>query len=215
MSKSGWIGFTCAVAGVVSTVTGLAGTSHAAEPGVQVVQDATAYERSAGGRAVVEDFTADAHYPLVGCRLDSETREQGLQAGDIEPGVVYSTPCSDPENFEFNIDAGWSFEGGYLDGFHHGERSEQRALRVSFTEPVRAFGFDTNANMGRSFKVRVIHTDGRVQLIDGLEVSAGYTSEQFYGFVSDAADIARVRIAGRGDRTFGFALDDFRFNPES
>ena len=213
MGKSGWIGFTCAVAGMVSSsVTALAGVSHAAEPGLQVVSDAATYERSAGGRSVVEDFTAAEHFPLLGCRLDAGPREQGLQEGDIVPGVVFSTHCSDPENFELNIDAG-SFEGGYLDGFHHGERTDRRALRVSFTEPVRAFGFDTNAHMGKAFKVRVLHTDGEVEVIDGLQVTAGYLGEQFYGFVSDTADIARVRIAGRGDSTFGFALDDFRFTP--
>ena len=113
-----------------------------------------------------------------------------------------------------NIDGG-SFEGGFLDGFHHGERADRRALRVSFTEPVHGFGFDTNVHMGDAFKVRVVHTDGSVEVVDGLELSAGPLEEQFYGFVSDAADIQRVRIIGRGDSIFGFALDDFRFNPAS
>ncbi len=205
----------CVVAGVVASFEALAVPSHAADTAVQVVTDPQVYEQSAGGRAVVEDFTTGYHSPITGCRLDHRTREAGLQPGDIEPGVVYSTRCTDdPESYELNIDAA-SFEGGFLNGFHRGQRFDQRALRVSFTEPVRAFGFDTNELMGRTFKVRIIHTDGQVEVIDGLEVSAGFLEEQFYGFVSGAADIKRARILGTGHRTFGFALDDFRFNPAS
>ena len=200
------------LAGTVGSLGAAVVPSHAAEPAVQVVTDPQVYEQSAGGRAVVEDFTDDDHFPILSCRLDSRTREEGLQAGDIEPGVVYSTHCSDAERFELNIDGG-AFEGGFLDGFHHGERFDQRALRVRFTEPVRAFGFDTNELMGRTFKVRIIHTDGEVQVVDGLDVSAGFFQTQFFGFVSDAADIERVRVLGTGNRTFGFALDNFRFNP--
>ncbi len=210
MRKS--VGFMCAVAVVATTGTALAAPSHAEGTGLQVLTDAAAYEQTAGGRAVVEDFTDTSRHSLQSCQLDSASREQGLQAGDIEPGVVYSTHCADPDNFEFNIDGG-SFDGGFLDGFHHGERFDRRALRVSFTEPVQAFGFDTNAHMGDVFKVRVVYTDGSVEVVDGLELTAGWIDEQFYGFVSDAADIKRLRIAGRGDSSFGFALDDFRFNP--
>jgi hypothetical protein len=202
----------CVAAGVVGATGTWVDPSHAAESALAVVTDLPAYQSAAGGPVVVEDFTETDHAPLLGCRLDSSTREAGLQPGDVEEGVVFSTLCSDPEDFELNIDSG-SFQGGFLDGFHHGERSAQRALRVSFTEPVRAFGFDTNAHMGHSFTVRVVHTDGQVDVLDGLAVTAGYVDEQFYGFVSDTADITRVRVVGRGDHTFGFALDDFRFNP--
>ena len=200
------------LAGVVGSLGSAVVPSQAAGTTVQVVTDPQVYEQSAGGRAVIEDFTDDEHFPILSCRLSSGTREEGLQPGDIEPGVVYSTHCSDAALFELNIDGG-SFEGGFLDGFHHGERFDKRALRVRFTEPVRAFGFDTNELMGRTFKVRIIHSDGRVQVIGGLDVSAGFFQTQFFGFVSDAADIERVRILGNGNRTFGFALDNFRFNP--
>jgi hypothetical protein len=179
---------------------------------VRVVTDPQVYEETAGGRAVAEDFTETAHFPLVSCRLDSQTREQGLRAGDIEPGVVFRTHCRQPQANELNIDLG-SFEGGFLDGFHHGERYARRALRISFAEPVRAFGFDTNVLMGQTFQVRVFHTDGRVDVLSGLKVTAPFEGEQFYGFLSDDADIQRVRIRGTGNPTFGFALDDFRFNP--
>ena len=212
MKKSSvWSGVACAVAGTASSVVGLAVPSHAEVAALRVVTNLGVYQNAAGGQSVVEDFTDTDHFPLTACRLDSGTEEGGLRAGDLEAGAVYSTHCSGA-GFELNIDAG-SFEGGFLDGFHHGERTDRRALRVAFTRPVSAFGFDTNAHMGRSFKVRVVHTDGRVQVLDGLQVTAGRTEEQFYGFVSGAADIARIRIAGQGGPTFGFALDDFRFNP--
>ncbi len=103
---------------------------------------------------------------------DQRAGEACVHQGDIEPGIVYSTSCTeDPEPYELNVDPA-SFDGGFLDGFHRGQRFDERALLVSFTKPVRAFGFDTNGLMGRTFTVRVVHTDGQVELIDGLEVSA-------------------------------------------
>jgi len=203
---------TCTTVGLALTVIAFAVPSQAADAEVMVVTDLQVYEDTAGGRAVVEDFTDDRHFPIESCRLDSHTREQGLRAGDIEPGAVYKTHCVAPQSFELNIDFGL-FDGGFLDGFHNGERFGRRALRVSFTEPVRAFGFDTNALMGRTFQVRVFHTDGRVEVLTGLDVSAGREDEQFYGFLNAKADIKRIRIRGTGSRTFGFALDNFRFNP--
>jgi hypothetical protein len=203
---------TCTTVGLALSVTGFSLPSHAAATAVRVVTDPQIYEETAGGRAVVEDFTDNPHFPLLSCRLSSRTREQGLQAGDIEPGVVYKTHCSAPQDNELNIDFG-SFDGAFLDGFNHGEQFARRALRVSFTEPVRAFGFDTNILMGRTCHVRVFHTDGRVEILSWLDVSAGFDDEQFYGFVSGNADISRVRIRGT-NHTLGFALDDFRFNPE-
>ncbi len=135
----------------------------------------------------------------------------GCSGGDIEPGVVYSTSCTDdPDSLELNIDAE-SFNGGFLEGFHRGQRFDERALRVSFTEPVRAFGFDTDELMGRTFKVRIIHTDDRIQL--GSRSPPASPRSSSYGFVSGAADIKRARILGTGHRTFGFALDDLRFDP--
>jgi hypothetical protein len=193
------------------SVSAFATPSQAADARVSVVTDPQVYENTAGGRAVVEDFTDDTHYPLLSCRLDSRTREQGLRPGDIAPGVVFTTDCGQHAAYQLNIDGG-SFEGGFLDGFSDGERFDRRALRVSFTQPVSAFGFDTNELMGRTFEVRVIHTDGRVEVITGLEVSAGFSESQFYGFVTTEADVKRVRIRGTGSR-FGFALDNFRFNP--
>ena len=212
MVRSASVRFGSVAVGMVSVVGAGVVPSQAVEAGVAVVTDLQDYAAAAPGRSVVEDFTDTDHAPLLGCRLDATTSEAGLQPGDVVPGVVFSTRCSDPEDFEFNIDRG-SFTGGFLDGFHHGERAAGRALRVSFEQPVSAFGFDTNRHMGRTFTVRVVHTDGRVDLVDPQPVTAGYSGEQFYGFVSDSADIKRVRVVGQGDRTFGFALDDFRFTP--
>jgi len=190
---------------------------------VRLVTDRQPYENAAEGRVVVEDFTDTFHFPIVSCRLNSSTRQAGLRSGDIEPGVTYSTDCDRPELFELNIDFG-SFEGGFLDGFHHNETGRKRALLVTFDKPTQAIGFDTNVLMGRSFDIRIYRTPAkpngagagagipRVSDFRDISVDAPFEESQFFGFVSDAFDISRVRIIGEGDETFGFALDNFTFD---
>ena len=66
--------------------------------------DRATFEAAAGVPLTVEDFTDTAHFPITSGVLNSLTTDAGLQPGDIEEGVTYSTPVGQG-NF-FNIDAG-------------------------------------------------------------------------------------------------------------
>ena len=99
---------------------------------------------AAVGPTTLENFTDQAHFPILSGVLNQFTREAGLSPGDIEAGVTYSTPIG-TGNF-FNIDLGGGFTGGFLDSVT--SEGGDRPLNIAFDSPVAAFGFDTNQSMG-------------------------------------------------------------------
>lgn len=155
------------------------------------------------GATTIENFTDTGHFPITTGILNSFTNlvvanGSPITPGLIQPGVTYSTPIG-TGNF-FNIDTGGGFTGGFLDSL-----GLSQSLTVTFTGPVRAFGFDTNAlipglNIGISFS----SSPGFVSNFNFI------TGPQFFGYQSDAQDIASVLISSTSG-SFGFALDNFTF----
>ena len=76
---------------------------------------------SAVGSTTVEDFTDDSHFPIATGVLNSSTNlavgnGSPIIPGMIQPGVTYSTTVSGNASvYDFNIDAGGGFTGGFLD----------------------------------------------------------------------------------------------------
>jgi hypothetical protein len=157
----------------------------------------------------VEDFTDTFHYPISTGVLNSRTDlpEAGLFPGDIQPGATYSTELNQG-NF-FNIDAGRGYLGGFLDGF-----PAQREVKVVFhlddpglPRSIYGFGFDIGSLGSADFDVKVTFADGSEQ-----DFNFPYPGPpSFFGFLSDAPDIASVVIGNNGI-IFGFDFDNFTFD---
>lgn len=174
----------------------------AAEAGtVTTYSDITTFD-AAHGPVTVEDFTANAHFPLTSGVLNSATTDAGLTAGEIEAGVTYSTTVG-TGNF-FNIDAGGGFVGGFLDSL---SSTGERVLSIVFDGAVSGFGFVTNGLMP-TFEVTIDFLSGP-SYTGAFSISG--SGLEFFGFGSSAQDIKSVTIDGTASNNFNFALDDFRF----
>lgn len=169
--------------------------------------DRATFETAAGVPLTVEDFTDTAHFPISSGVLNSLTTDAGLQPGDIEEGVTYSTPVGQG-NF-FNIDAGGGYVGGFLDGFSPSDR--EVTIRFHEADPgtprtVNAFGFDLGSLDATDIDVLIQFDDGPDQLFNVAYVPFG-----FWGFVSDAQDIKGV-VIGNNNSFFGFDFDNFTYD---
>lgn len=161
---------------------------------------------AATGATTTEDFGAGRNYPISSGILNSSTREAGLVAGVIDPGVTYSTtPCVGYENC-FNIDVGVgnaaSSVGGYLNSLNG-----NRALTITFDTAQGAFGFNADPIVP-AFDMYVYSGD---TLLSQTSYSR-LKKIQFVGVQNDTASITRVVIDAVPGSTFNFAIDDFTFN---
>lgn len=182
----------------------IAGTASA---GVITVSDRATIEAALGASAVVEDFTADAHFPISTGELSSSTSivvasGTPITPGMIKPGVTYSTPTG-AGNF-FNIDTSGVFDGGFLDNAN----GTPTALTVTFDAPRDTFGFDTNKLGGTSFNITIFSARGG-SYSNVLSIPDTFALTGF-GFTSDATDILSVMIQ-MNSASFGFAVDNFTF----
>jgi hypothetical protein len=176
--------------------------------------DSSSFDAAVAGTLMVEDFTAESHFPIPTGVLNSSTYLPaiGLNPGDILPGVTYSTSVDDNSatSNEFNIDGGGGrFVGGFLDSLNLGSN---RPLGVTFDSPVRAFGFDTNGSTGGTSQLVTI---GEFVLTLSLPDSS---TPMFFGFVSSGPDIGNVSVSSGGTSsgdTYGFAVDNFTFSQEA
>ena len=156
---------------------------------------------SAVGGVTVEDFTSTYHFPL-GQTLNSQSSYpgQGINPGDIKPGVTYSVPSG-----AMAIDAGGGYTGGFLDGLRCCGFNTGSPLSVTFDGVVTGFGFWRSGNLGNLFDVSVTTASGTTSFSE----SAG--GMQFFGYVSSNGDISSGTIANVGNGTFVYDLDDFTF----
>jgi len=170
----------------------------------------------AAGSVSVETFTPTSHLDIPSGILNSATNlpDIGLSAGDILPGVTYSTVVdgNSATRNEFNIDSGGSgqdFSGGFLDSVNFG--GPDRLLTVAFDAPVQAFGFETEGQFGGTSQLIQIGTTT-------LTLSLPDTDQNFFfGFVSTAADIGGATLTSNGTSNgdiYGFAVDNFTFSAE-
>ena len=190
---------------LVSSTTALAG-------GITVFNNLGSYEAAIGAATqTVETFTDSFHFPITSGILNSSTAEAGLTAGDIQPGVTYSTPVG--TSLFFNIDAGGGYEGGFLDGFFGGDPN--RKLTVTFDNTTGAFGFDTTTLAGRTLNVLINFASGDPFSYTSAVTAEGNGDFDFFGFQSSSQDITSVVIDSDIDDTFAFALDNFRFTDAS
>ncbi|UCD74597.1 MAG: hypothetical protein JSV91_12510 [Phycisphaerales bacterium] len=179
---------------------------------ITVYFDRPSFEAAVGVPLTIEDFTDTHHFPISSGVLNSETYEPDasnpLYPGDIQPGVTYSTPIGEG-NF-FNIDAGGGYVGGFLDGFNPSDRDV--TIDFHWTDPhllrnVYAFGFDLGSLGATDFDV-LIKFDGAPD----QSFNFAYPAQMgFFGFVSDAKDIASV-IVSNNNSFFGFDFDNFTYD---
>ena len=153
----------------------------------------------------VEDFTNTFHFPITTGVLSSTTNlvvgsGPAITPGMIQPGVTYSTAIG-TGNF-FNIDAGASFTGGFLDSV-----TGVGALTVTFAGPIAAFGFDTTTFMGSSFNMTINFTSGPAYT-NTFAITSG--TPTFYGFQSGQKNITSFVLLG-SNATTTFGIDNFRF----
>jgi len=126
----------------------------------------------------------------------------------IQPGVTYSTPIG--ESFFFNIDQGGGYpDGGFLDGF---ETDREVTMVFHMDDPndgrtIFGFGFDIGSLGATDFDVKIIFADGSEQSFNNPYPG----SPQFFGFLSDSPDIAKV-VVGNNNGFFGFDFDNFTFD---
>jgi hypothetical protein len=182
------------------TMVGVAGAANA---GVITTFSNRASFDAAVGSTTLEDFLPSAHYPINSGVLNQFTNEAGINPGDIQPGVTYSTPVG--SGVFFNIDAGGGYTGGMLDSIRS---TGTRSLTVTFDAPLAAFGFDTNQLMGSSFDITInFSSDGPSSTSHAVANSLGM---EFFGFQSDQSDITSAVIQGNSS-TFNYILDNFSF----
>lgn len=173
--------------------------------------DRAAFEAALGVPFVVETFGSEPRFPISTGRLDHTTHldpenEVPIRPGDVAPGVVYSTPAGHG-NF-FNLDEGGGMDGAFLDGFYGGD--PDRRLRVDFSAPVSAFGFDTS-RLAPHLEVTITFADLTSATFSTVVTSA---APVFFGFTSGGgADILFATIGGSGNHeySFAFAVDNFTF----
>ncbi len=157
---------------------------------------------SAVGATILEDFTNSPHLPIPNGTLSSTTSFGTLNAGDIQPGVVYSTPLGSGNYF--NIDGGGGFIGGFLDGAF----PPTRDLTITYNSAIGAFGFDTNILMEPNFDIGINFLSGPTY--NNTFSVTSTTNMQFFGFQSSLIDIQSV-VIGSSNSTFGFAIDNHSF----
>ncbi len=173
--------------------------------------DATAFG-TAVGAVSVEDFTSSSHFPILGLTLNSFTDLPGIgiAPGDILPGVTYSTDigATANESDPFNIDTASGYVGGVLDA--RTRDGINRALTVTFTGPVTAFGFDTDGFYVPNYSITINFVGGSS---DTITFSPANDSQlHFYGFASSAQDILSATLTGSNSTTSnGFVIDNFTF----
>ncbi len=165
--------------------------------------DFTSFD-NATGALTVEDFGDDAHFPISSGILNSATTEAGIQAGDIAAGVTFSTQIG-TGNF-FNIDAGGSYSGGFLDSVAN---DPNQTLTVTFDVAQSGFGFLTGQFM-TAFDLTINFAGGGSFSTSGSTVGQALS---YFGYTSDAQDILSLEIDGTSGG-FPFALDDFAFTGE-
>ena len=172
---------------------------------ITVYADRVSFD-AAVGSTTTENFLDTSHLLISSGILNQFTNEAGINPGDIQPGVTYSTPIG--TGLFFNIDAGpgSGYTGGFLDGIRSGDPSP---LTITFDTPVSAFGFDTNIRMGTDFDLTINFTQGAD--FDADFVVMNSSDMEFFGFQSDFSDITSVVIQGYGDVSLNFALDNFSF----
>ena len=172
---------------------------------LNIFDDRTAFD-AAVGSTTLEDFTGGPKGVISTGILNSNTNLPAINPGDIQPGVTYSMPIG--TGAFFNIDAGLGFFGGLLDGL---QDPEFDPVTITFDNPVAAFGFDTNRNMGQSFDITIQFTSGP-DFVGNFPVAQNFFLE-FFGFQSGQLDIKTVIIQGDGTNSpaFDFAFDNFAF----
>lgn len=185
-------------------------TSASAHAGaITAYSDLSAFNTAVGALAVtVEDFTDTSHFPISSGILNSATNEAGITPGTIQPGVTYSTPLPGSGYF-FNIDAGGGFTGGFLDT----ATGNNRVLTIAFDNDVQFFAFDSNYLVGANGMLMTINFASGSPFQQQI-VPANGGAMDFFGFGSDAADIASITLNG-SHPTFSFAIDNFRFTAGS
>lgn len=187
----------------IFVVASLVSISNLASAGlITTYSDRVAFD-SAVGATTFEDFTSTYHFPIPGGSLSSTSSFGTLAAGDIQAGVVYSSPVG--QGNYFNIDAGGGFTGGFLDGFNPSDRD----LTITYSPLISAFGFDTNSLMP--------DFDITINFLSDPSYTAnfsGIVDMTFFGFQSTEADIESVVISGNNS-FFGFAIDNHAFGGQS
>jgi hypothetical protein len=154
----------------------------------------------------IEDFTGSSHFPISTGVLNSFTNLPGIgiTPGLIQPGVTYSTPVPVGSPNFFNIDTGYGYSGGWLNG----HAPSDREVTINFDSSVSAFGFDKIFVLGTlyDFDVTIQFSSGPDQVFNNdVPVSLS-----FFGWQSDAADITSVIVANN-EGFFGFDFDNFTF----
>lgn len=159
------------------------------------------------GTLTVETFNyLDPQTPFIqiGNEILRSTAGTG-QALGIKPGVRYSTPNSEGANaFLINDDNAGGFDGGFLD------RADGliEPLNISFVDPVRFFGFDTNKRVGG---MKLLIDIGGPDLIPFDINPADNILMSFFGFSSDV-DIFGLSLTGiDSTKDSTFAIDNFAF----
>ncbi len=160
---------------------------------------------AAVGATTVEDFGPVYRFPISTGVLNSATNlivDNGpaITPGLIKPGVTYSVPIDAASSF--NIDEGGGFVGGFLDSIGSTD------LTVTFDGPVRALGFDTNVLMS-DFSLTLNFISGSPLVLQVVGPTSFDLS--FFGYQSDAQDIASAVVRWSGRSGFGFVLDNFTF----
>jgi hypothetical protein len=191
------------LASALTAATATAGT-------ITTYLDRASYEAAVPPQNL-ENFTDSSHFPITTGVLNSETDlpEIGIFPGMIQPGVTYSTPVG--QGFFFNIDAGGGYTGGFLDGFEPSDREVTMVFHLddpNAPRTVNAFGFDLGTLGSTDFDVKITFADGSQQ-----DFNFPYPNDSlgFFGFQSDAKDIASVVIGNNGG-FFGFDFDNFTYD---
>lgn len=192
---------------VAAAAAGLAGSSANAQVSVQTT-DRAAFTTLIGP-ASVETF-GTANYFNISTFSLSAAGGGGVPAGLIQPGATYSTTAVDTGPYDFNIDSGGGFTGGFLDRLiTNGTSPSAVPLTITFDNPVRGFGFDTNDNMYPAFNVVISYAGGTTQTLSST-VALGSTPS-FYGYYSAASDILSASIYVNQANSIPFAVDNFTF----
>lgn len=173
---------------------------------VSVNTDRASFEASLGGPVTVEDFTSTYHFPITTGVLNTDTdlvvsSGSPITPGMIKAGVTYSVALPMP-TYGFNIDAGASFAGGFLDTI-----AGNGPLTVTFDNPVTGFGFDTNA-FAPIVHVVVHFSDGSSDTFDGL---APTYDMHFFGLTGHGALITHAEIGSTMNGSNNFGIDNFTF----
>lgn len=187
---------------------------------VSTYSDRAVFETAAGGSLSIEDFTDARRFPITSGQLNSHTDETFLdgppiQPGDLEAGVTYSTLVGSDRVFA--IDFGAGYHHGFLSAlalndvdkapliidFHGDDPMDDRA--------VSAFGFDMGSLRNGGSTTMVISFSDLADLTIVLDYPTNLDIE-FYGFISDSANITSVSIINNGDTSTSFDIDNFTFD---